>query len=226
MTSSRTRLAAVVWVGPLGNLAVAADPGFARLLADYAAFGEKPALLALPPGVDTRYSKRLEDVSEDRFRKEAEALSGFAARLGAIGSGSLDHAETLDALILERQLRDRREELRLRGFEIPIGSREGFHFSMSTLADRYAFDRVEHYDEYVAKLQSFREHARQRIAAMRIGLASGRTLPRDVLQGYEQTIAPHVGRRRGARGSPGRSPSSWSSCEGILASTLPRPTPT
>ena len=106
-------------------------------------------------------------------------------------------------MILERLLRDRREELRFRSFEIPIGSREGFHFAMSTLADRYAFDRVEHYDEYVAKLQSFREHASQRIAAMRMGLASGRTLPREVLAGYEQTIAPHV------VDDPGQSELAW-----------------
>ena len=184
---------AAAWVSWAATAdAVAADAVFAKLLADYASFSENPPLLALPPGVDTRYSKRLEDVSEDRFRREGEALAAFGARLGAISRAGLDHAETLDALILERLLRDRLEELRFRSFEIPIGSREGFHFSMSTLPDGYAFDRVEQYDEYIAKLQSFREHTAQRIAAMRRGLASGRTLPREVLPGYEQTIAPHL----------------------------------
>ena len=142
--------------------------------------------------MDKRYVKRLEDVSARRFRDEQAALSGFAERLRTLDRQGLTRAQTLDALILERRLRDRLEELRFRGFEMPIGSREGFHFAMATLADRYAFDRVEHYDEYVAKLQSFHEHARQQIAAMRAGLASGRTLPREVLEAYEQTIAPHV----------------------------------
>ena len=185
-------LTAAAWLGPASAAAADPDADFRKLLAAVAAFSENPALLALPAGVDTRYSKRLEDASEGRFRSDERALSGFAERLRAIDRRGFTQAETLDALILERRLRDRLEELRFRSFETPVGSREGFHFAMATLADQYPFDRVEQYDEYVAKLQSFREHAGQRIAAMRAGLAAGRTLPRDVLAGYEQTIAAHV----------------------------------
>jgi uncharacterized protein (DUF885 family) len=195
VTSALSRLApltAAAWLAL--TPAAVAEPAtdFRKLLAEVAAFEEKPLLLPVPPGGDKRYSKRLEDVSQERFRNDERSLTGFAERLRAIDRQNLAPAETLDALILERQLRDRLEELRFRSFEMPIGSREGFHFAMTTEADRIAFDRVEHYDEYIAKLQSFREHTGQRIAAMRQGLASGRTLPRDVLAGYEQTLAPQV----------------------------------
>ena len=195
MTSALSRLApltAAAWLAltPAAVAEPAAD--FRKLLADVAAFSEEPLLLPVPPGVDKRYSKRLEDVSQERFRNDERSLTGLAERLRAIDRQNLAPAEASDALILERQLRDRLEELRFRSFEMPIGSREGFHFAMATEADRIAFDRVEHYDEYIAKLQSFREHTAQRIAAMRKGLASGRTLPREVLEGYEQTIAPQV----------------------------------
>lgn len=172
--------------------AAAGEAALSRLLADVAAFSDEPPLLPLPPGADARYAKRHEDVSEERFRADERALSAFAERLRTIDRQGLTRAEKADALILERRLRDRLEELRFRSFEMPIGSREGFHFAMATLADRHPFDRVEQYDEYIAKLQSFREHTGQRIAAMRAGIASGRTLPREVLEGYEQTIAPHV----------------------------------
>ncbi len=183
--------------------AAEAEAALPRLLADVAAFGENPPLLPVPAGVDSRYSKRLEDVSARRFREDERSLSAFAERLRAIDPQGLTRMEKADALILERRLRDRLEELRFRSFEIPIGSREGFHFAMATLPDRQSFDRVEQYDEYIAKLQSFREHTSQQIAAMRAGLASGRTLPRDVLEGYEQTLAPHV------VDDPGRSELAW-----------------
>ena len=185
-------LVAAVCLGLSSSAPADTVSDFGKLLADVASFSEKPPLLALPPGVDKRYSKRLEDVSAQRFRDEEAALSSFSERLRAIDRRGFTPAEALDAQILKRRLRDRLEELHFRSFEMPIGSREGFHFAMATLADQYAFDRLEQYDEYVAKLQSFREHTAQRIAAMRKGLASGRTLPREVLEGYEQTIAPQV----------------------------------
>jgi uncharacterized protein (DUF885 family) len=185
-------LTAAACLGLAPAPAADAPVDFRKLLADVAAFSEKPLLLPVPPGVDSRYSKRLEDVSEERFQKDERALAGFAERLRGIDRQGLGRAQALDAAILDRQLRDRLEELRFRSFEMPIGSREGFHFAMATEADRHAFDRVEQYDEYVAKLQSFREHTGQQIVLMRKGLASGRTLPREVLLGYEQTIAPQV----------------------------------
>ncbi len=145
--------------------------------------------LALPEGVDPRYSKRLEDVSERRFAEEARTLAGFDDRLKAIDRATLGPALKTDAEILFRQLRDRQAELRFRAFETPLGSREGFHFEISALPDKYNFDQVAEFDEYIAKLQSFREHAAQNIALLRAGLKSGRTLPKDVLGGYDEPVA-------------------------------------
>jgi uncharacterized protein (DUF885 family) len=169
-----------------------APDAFARLLSDVAAYRGRGFTLPLPTGVATRYSRRLEDVSEKRYADEAAALSGFAERLAAIDRTTLPAEAQLDAEILSRQLRDRRQELRFRAFEIPIGSREGFHFELPALPDRYSFDTIVQYDEYIAKLQSFAEHASQRIAMLRAGLKSGRTVPRDVLAGYDEPVAAQI----------------------------------
>jgi uncharacterized protein (DUF885 family) len=131
-------------------------------------------------------------VSEQRYVEEAAALSAFADRLAAIDPAALPPAVRTDAEILSRQLRDRLAELRFRAFEIPIGSREGFHFDLAVLPDRYTFETVDQYDDFIAKLQSFGEHAGQRIAQLRAGLKSGRTLPRDVLAGYDEPVAAQV----------------------------------
>lgn len=68
---------------------------------------------------------------------------------------------------------------------LPIASRR-------SIAERYTFDTVNQYDDYIAKLQSFGEHTAQRIDLLRAGLTSGRTLPRDVLAGYDAPVAAQV----------------------------------
>lgn len=165
---------------------------FTRLLQEVSAFRGRGFTLPLPDGVLARYSRRMEDVSEERFTAEATALSAFAARLATIDRVALPPAIQIDAEILHRQLRDRINEIRFRAFEIPIGSREGFHFNLPALPDRFAFTTVGQFDNYIAQLQSWQAHTQQRIAAMRRGLASGRTMPRQLLEGYDAPVAAQI----------------------------------
>lgn len=193
MTCARLSLFLVAFViaSPVRPAAQAPD-AFTRLLSEVSAYRGRGFTLPLPAGVPARYSRRMEDVSEVRYAAEAAALAGFAERLAAIDRATLPSETQLDAEILSRQLRDRRQELRFRAFEIPIGSREGFHFELPALPDRYSFDTVDQYDAYIATLQSFAEHATQRIAMLRAGLKSGRTVPRDVLAGYDEPVASQI----------------------------------
>jgi len=165
---------------------------FPQLLQEVSAYRGRGFALPVPAGVPERYRRRMEDVSEERFRAEATALSAFATRLSAIDRAALPPATQTDAEILSRQLRDRLGELRFRAFEIPIGSREGFHFDLPALPDRSDFETIGGYDDYIAKLQSFRVHVAQRITMLRAGLKSGRTLPKDILAGYDEPVAAQI----------------------------------
>jgi uncharacterized protein (DUF885 family) len=182
------------WVAarPQAPTESAAQNAFGRVLQDVNAYRARGFTLARPDGVPARYSRRMEDVSEARFQSEAAALAAFASRLAAIDRQALSPATRTDAEILSRQLRDRLGELRFRAFEIPIGSREGFHFDLPALPDRSNFDTIGSYDDYIARLQSFQEHVAQGIVMMRTGLTSGRTLPRAVLDGYDAPVAAQI----------------------------------
>ena len=171
--------------------ALAQTPGetaLGQLIEDIGKHRERGYVLPRPEGIDARYAKRLEDVSERRYAEEARTLAEFASRLEAIDRATLNPAVQTDAEVLSRQLRDRRAELRFLAFEMPMGSREGFHYEISALPDKYNFDKVADFDEYIAKLQSFREHAAQNIALLRAGLKSGRTVQKDVLGGYDEPV--------------------------------------
>lgn len=185
-----TAVAIVVRPGTVA--AVPAQDALSQLIRDVQMFRAAGFVMPLPPGTPDRYRGRLEDVSPARYDREAAALDGFLARLAAIDRNQVPAAMELDAEILFRQLRDRREELRHRAFEIPIGSREGFHFDLPTWPDRSTFTTLAHYDGYIARLQSFAGHARLQIDQMRAGLRAGRTVPRTVLEGYDEPVAAQI----------------------------------
>lgn len=172
--------------------ATAPQDTFARVLQEVQAFRGRDVSLPAPEGTPSRYGRRMEDVSAERYEQEASALADFAARLADIDRSALTPALQTDAEILGRQLRDRINELRFRAFEMPIGSREGFHFSLPALPDRFEFTTVTAYDNYIASLQSFRAHTAQRIATLRAGLKAGRALPRQVLDDYDAPVAAQI----------------------------------
>ena len=67
--------------------AFAQSPGekaLAQLIQDISKHSQTGYVLTRPEGVDPRYSKRLEDVSERRYAEEAKTLAGFDERLKAI----------------------------------------------------------------------------------------------------------------------------------------------
>lgn len=176
----------------------AASPGpqdadaFRQLLADVVEQRRERDALPLPAGTDPRYSDRFEVVSVERFERERERLEDFAAQLAQIDLAALPPAERIDARILALQLRDRIEELRQRGYLLPIGSREGFHFAFASAPRSWQLATVADYDRYVARMQSFLEHTRGQIELMRAGIAAGWVMPAEILGGYEQTAGDHV----------------------------------
>ena len=182
---------AVLACGTVGASTAPQDT-FAQVLQDVQTFRGQGFTVPAPEGTPARYSRPQEDLSPERYANELTALTGFAERLAAIDRSTLAPAVQTNAEILSRQLRDRINELRFRGFEMPIGSREGFHFSLPALPDRFEFTTVAAYDSYIASLLSFRAQTTQRIALLRAGLKAGRSLPRQVLDDYDAPVAVQI----------------------------------
>lgn len=161
------------------------------LVEEVVEFRRRDSTLPVPEGVDDRYDDRLDAVSVEAFEREKEALAGFLERLEAIDRSTLGHGPTLDAAVLEIQLRDRIAELRHRGYLLPLGSRSGFHFGFAGLPERRR-ETVEQYDRYIARMQSFRRHVDQQIALLREAIATGMVMPAAVMDGYADTAGMHV----------------------------------
>lgn len=163
---------------------------FEQLITDYTAFVDAKELLPVPAGTDPRYAERLEAIDEAYFTRRGEMFRDFASRLEAIDRTALSRDQRIDADVLATRLRDALGEIEHRAYRVPIGSREGFHIAFAAEVVTASFATVEDYDDYVARLQSFRGFTERQIDLMRLGLQTGWTMSAQVLDGYGDTVRP------------------------------------
>lgn len=160
------------------------------LLEEVRAFEKKENPLPLPRGTDPRYRDRLPVATAEHFLREAKVLRGFLERLDALDPSRFDRPHLMDAAVLRLRLEYQLAKLDFRSYLVPVHAGGGFHVAIAKMPDELPFDTIAHYDTYIARLQSVREHTAQQIALMRAGLKEGLTLPREVLDGHDLTIAP------------------------------------
>ncbi len=141
---------------------------------------------------ETRGRDRLGDVSPAAWTRRLGQLRGFRERLEAIDRTRLSEPAVINAEFVERLLDDRIADIELGGHRIPITNRAGFHIDFAQLPDITPLDTESDYEAYIARLRAFGPWVEQHIALMRSGLKSGWTLPRVVLEGYDETISAHV----------------------------------
>lgn len=139
-----------------------------------------------------KYNDRLPDVSVEAAQRRLDRERSFLPRLGDIDREALSPEERLNYDLFER-LRERRiAELEHRSYLIPITNRSGFHISFPQLPDRVPLNTVADYEDYIARLNGFERYAKQHIDLMRTGLDEGYALPRVVLEGVEESLAPQI----------------------------------
>ncbi len=148
-------------------------------------------LLATSVG-DHRYDDRLPDVTPEALSRRADVRRAGLERLAAIDRDRLDRQDRITHEMLRRSLADAVAAYEFGAHRMPILADAGFHTEFAELPNRMPFATPRDYENYVARLRAFPAYVRQQIAQMREGIATGFTMPRVVLDGYEVTIASHV----------------------------------
>lgn len=148
-------------------------------------------LFATAVGVHA-YDDRLPSVGLADQERRAAARRGMLERLEAIDRRSLSDGEAVDYDIFHRQLRERLEEFELGAYRLPLTVDSGFHIAFVRLPSEMPLRSAADFESYIARLEAFPRYVAQHLELLRDGLATGMTLPRVVLEGYEVTIAAHV----------------------------------
>ena len=94
--------------------------------------------------------------------------------------------------MLRRAFSDAVEEFDLQAFLIPITNRSGFHIDFPDLRLQVPLETVTDYENYLSRLEKFQTYTQGHIELMRFGIEQGYTLPSIVLDGFAETVEPHL----------------------------------
>lgn len=104
----------------------------------------------------------------------------------AVDTTGLADSDRLDQQLLVGILSDQLESIRLKNYEMPIDQFNGPQVWLPAIVTVAPFDSIEHYRDYIARLNSIPVVIDQVIEASRAGLKDGLIQPRFLL---EQTVA-------------------------------------
>jgi uncharacterized protein (DUF885 family) len=148
-------------------------------------------LLATSVG-DHRYDDRLPSVAPADFERREAFTHGVLERLAALDRSALSAADRVNYDMFERVVKDRLAELDFRTWRMPLNAEGSFHSDFARLPSSVPLLRTGDYESYLARLRALPAYARQQMDNMREGIRTGFVQPRVILDGFEDTIAPHI----------------------------------
>jgi uncharacterized protein (DUF885 family) len=130
---------------------------------------------------DRRFDDQLGDPSPEAQLDALVDTQRRLAELEDLDPDQLSPRERVSAGLLRHELRGRVEAARFRGWLTPVSQIDGPQQWLPQLPQRLSFDRPEHLEAWVARLEAVPAYLDQTIANMRQGLAEGLTPPRLVM---------------------------------------------
>ncbi|TWT78053.1 hypothetical protein Pla123a_08420 [Posidoniimonas polymericola] len=141
---------------------------------------------------DHRYNDRLTEVSLADANRRAAAQAEFLKRAEAIAADQLEPVERINLALFKRELSDEAQEHRFHTHLTPVSNRSGFHIEFPELPEKAPLKTVKDYENYSARLRAFGRHTAGNIALMREGVRQGVTMPAVILEGWQESVDPHV----------------------------------
>jgi len=132
---------------------------------------------------ETAYNERLPAIAPADHARRLEQDRGFLERLQGIDRTALTPDDRLNYDLFAWQLEQRIAHAQFRDWRIPLNSDSGFHVSIQRMHEAMPFRTAADYEAYLTRLQGLESYINQQIANMRLGLETGFTLPREILDG-------------------------------------------
>ena len=130
---------------------------------------------------DNRYNDRWSDDSLAGAAARGKAIEAWIAKFEAVDTTGFPEAERLNRALMLDQLRDRLEGQRLGLHLMPLDQSGGAHLNYPQFAAVVPTDSVEHYEQWLARLQALPEQVDRLIEVARAGLQAGLMPPRFLL---------------------------------------------
>jgi uncharacterized protein (DUF885 family) len=137
---------------------------------------------------DPRYNDRLPEAGEPHYQDWLDQLRAFHAQLGNLDPAGLAPEDRLNYEIFAATLENEIAELGYRGYRLPISKAGGFHVALPEMHLLAPFDRVQDYENYLARLRAVRQYLEQSVQLLRGGLESGFLPAQVTLEGVDQSL--------------------------------------
>lgn len=152
---------------------------------------EENPLYATSVGVH-EYNDRLPSRTLADLERRNEFWKRILERLGKIDRASLAAPDQINYDMFSREVEEALTDYGFKGYLMPLTAEGGFHTSFARLPDNVPLQTVEDYENYIRRLEAFQRYTREHIELLRMAVAEGYTLPKAVMEGYEQTINSHL----------------------------------
>ena len=127
---------------------------------------------------DYRYNNLLAQYSLKAIADQHAEADAFLARLEGISTDGMSEQDLLSHELLERQLKQADVNYSLKNYEMAINQQNGVHTGLADLPLSVPFDSVQHYEDYIARLQQIPRALEQTTEVLRQGEKDGLMPPK------------------------------------------------
>lgn len=179
-------------VSPAPVAAQSAGAQLQQLLTDHWEHGLKAFPLGATAAGRHEYDNLMPDSSMAALRAEHTATRAFLRRLEGIDRSSLGAQDKVSYDVFRWLLESDIEDFEAGGSLLFLTADWGFHVGLVTLGRDMPLGDVDGYRDYTARLNAFPRYFGEKTALLQEGLDKGWTLPKVVLDGYDETIRAQV----------------------------------
>ena len=141
---------------------------------------------------DHQFNDLLPSVTEEDRARRVEHSRRLLERLDAIDPRHLSLEDRITYGVFRQDLASDVEAGDFDAHLIPFTSDSGFHLALARLARNVPLGTVDDYRNYLSRLHMIPAYMDQHIALLRLGLERGFTMPRVVMEGFDQPIRSHT----------------------------------
>jgi len=137
---------------------------------------------------DHRFDDKLAQVSLEDVERRNKQAEIFLAALKSIDRRQLSQKDKLNYDLAKRLLEEGIKWFELQSYLMPIDQMGGFYTGFARLSENLSFKTVQHYENYIKRLNAFKSYTEQHLGIMRIGIKEEMVPPKVILRQIPQSI--------------------------------------
>lgn len=135
---------------------------------------------------------KLPDLSADFLLTQYQQRLAIYQQLIALDNEKLTQENQINLSVLSYSLKNQLDNYTNKEHYMPLTAESGFHVWIANISKQVDFKTVTDYQDYLARLAALPRYFDQQIYWMKLGLKSGISQPKIVLEGFEQSIAAYI----------------------------------